>query len=225
MIPVKISRDVSDASDIDREKQWAQNLFSLDNDTPVLIAGSTRDPEEEIILDAFIRIRSHDPRVILIIAPRHIHRCGHIVARVKARGLTCQRRTQIDGSGRRRTASVVVVDTIGELFAIYSVASFVFCGGSLVPKGGQNLLEPALWAKPIMHSPSMEDFAQASELITNVGGGVRVDNADQIVQTAIHWLQNPQAARKAGQAARNAVQPHRGAALKHAQVLLDLLDG
>ena len=216
--------DVSDPNNFDRERQWAQHLFSIDADLPVFVAGSTRDPEEDTILDAFIRIRNHDSRVILIIAPRHTQRCEQIVARVRARGLVCQLRTQIDGYDRKRSAPVVVLDTIGELFAIYSVARFVFCGGSLVPKGGQNLLEPALWGKPIMYGPSMEDFAQARELIEGVGGGVRVGSGDQIAQTAIHWLRNPEEARIAGQAARNAVLPHRGAAQKHARVLLDLLN-
>jgi len=216
--------DVSDPSSFDRERQWAQHLFGVDDNIPVFVAGSTRDPEEDAIVDAFIRIRNSDPRVILIIAPRHIQRCEQIVARVRARGLACQRRTQIDGRDRKRRAPVVVLDTIGELFAIYSVACFVFCGGSLVPKGGQNLLEPALWGKPIMYGPSMEDFAQARELIESVGGGIRVASGDQIAQTAIRWLQDPEAARIAGQAARDAVLPHRGAARKHARVLLDLLN-
>lgn len=216
--------DVSDPDNFDRERQWAQHLFGIAADLPVFVAGSTRDPEEDTILDAFIRIRNHDSRMILIIAPRHIQRCEQIVARVRARGLACQLRTQIDGYDQKRSAPVVVVDTIGELFAIYSVARFVFCGGSLVPKGGQNLLEPALWGKPIMYGPSMEDFAHARELIEGVGGGIRVDSGDQIVQSAIRWLRNPEEARIAGQAARNAVLPHRGAARKHARVLLDLLN-
>jgi 3-deoxy-D-manno-octulosonic-acid transferase len=216
--------DVSDPSDADRERHWAQHLFSVDADIPVFVAGSTRDPEEDAVLDAYIRIRNHDSRAILIIAPRHIQRCDQIVAKVAAKGLACQRRSQIDGDNQRRRAPVVVVDTIGELFAIYSIARFVFCGGSLVPKGGQNLLEPALWGKPIMYGPSMEDFARAKELIESVGGGVRVQNGDQIAHTVVQWLQDPEKARKAGQAARNAVLPHRGAARKHARVLLDLLN-
>jgi len=217
--------DVSDPGEFDRERRWAQHLFNVDADTPVFVAGSTRDPEENAMVDAFIRIRNHDPRVILIIVPRHIQRCDQITAMVTAKGLACQRRTQIDGRDKKRRAAVVVVDTIGELFALYGIARFVFCGGSLVPKGGQNLLEPALWGKPIMYGPSMEDFAQVRDLIESVGGGIQVRNADQIAHAAIRWLQDPEKAHKAGQAARNAVLPHRGAARKHAQVLLGLLDG
>ena len=98
----------------------------------------------------------------------------------------------------------------------------VFCGGSLVPKGGQNIMEPAMWAKPIMFGPSMEDFSDARQMIESLGGGVLIENADQMVDVALKWLQSPAMAQAVGRAARQAILPHGGAARKHAGVISQL---
>jgi len=207
-----------------RAKQWALSLYGLQANTPVFVAGSTRNAEEPIVLDAFLRIVRDFPRTVLILAPRHTTRVEQIEQWIKAKGLQWQRRTTFDGVNHHRTASVVVLDTIGELSDTYSAADFVFCGGSLVPKGGQNLLEPAIWAKPVMYGPSMDDFSDARQLIERAGGGVTVFNADQMAATACDWLRHPRIAVQAGAAARNAILAHRGAAHNHAHVIMRFLD-
>ncbi len=203
--------------------RWAGRLYGVEPGTPVLVAGSTRNPEEQFVLDAFVHIRSHHPDTILIIAPRHIERTPQIAQWVAARGFRCQLRTTLDEIKQPRTAPVVILDTIGELSATYSVANMVFCGGSLVPKGGQNIMEPAMWGKPVCYGPSMDDFADARQVIQSGGGGVMVRNAEELAATVIHWLQWPHKAIAAGQAARQAILPHRGAAQKHADVIGRLL--
>ncbi|MDA8137311.1 MAG: hypothetical protein M0036_01555 [Desulfobacteraceae bacterium] len=203
--------------------QWAMELFGLTGDTPVFVAGSTREPEERTVLDAYLRVRSSFPELVLIIAPRHIERVAQIEYWVKERGLQCQRRSTLDRLTNPRRAPVVLLDTIGELSDTYSVARFVFCGGSLVPKGGQNLLEAAAWAKPIMYGPSMEDFADAQQLIEAAGGSIMVQNADQMAAVAANWLRRPHLALYTGNAGRRAILAHRGAAKKHAEVAMGLL--
>jgi 3-deoxy-D-manno-octulosonic-acid transferase len=206
------------------DRNWAQAVFNLDDVTPVLVAGSTRHPEEQIVIEAFRAIRQAEPRAVLIIAPRHIERSGQIEAWVRSRGWECQRRSRLANAGALRSAPVVILDTIGELAATYSVAHVVFCGGSLVPKGGQNLLEPAMWGKPILHGPSMEDFEEARRLIATAGGSRTVFSAEQIARETIDWLRRPEVAAKAGQSAREAILSHRGAARKHADGIVRLLD-
>lgn len=201
----------------------AARLYDAGPSTPVFVAGSTRHPEEQMILDAFAEIRSFNPDTILIIAPRHIERAAQISQWVAARGLGCQLRTTLDGSLSTRTAPVVILDTIGELSATYGIASIVFCGGSLVPKGGQNIMEPAMWGKPICYGPSMEDFAEARCAIEGSGGGVTVRSAEEMAATVIQWLKRPELAAAVGRAARQAILPHRGAAEKHAEAIARLL--
>jgi 3-deoxy-D-manno-octulosonic-acid transferase len=204
--------------------QWAASLYNLQPGTPVMVAGSTRNPEEIFVLDAFESISKAYPETILILAPRHTGRVPQIESWIRERGWPCQRRSQIDGE-RPRKAKIVILDTMGELSATYGIADFVFCGGSLVPRGGQNVLEPANWGKAVMHGPSMEDFAEACGLIGQAGGSAVVHNAREIAAVALRWLQDPQTARAMGHAARGAIQMHRGAAAKHAEVLNRLLSG
>ena len=204
-------------------RQWATRLYGVQDGVQVLVAGSTRSPEEQVILEAFVRIRKRRPNSILIIAPRHIERAEQVAQWVKSYGLEYQLRTDLEAERKPRTAPVVILDTIGELPATYSAATIVFCGGSLVPKGGQNILEPAMWGKPILYGPSMEDFADARRLIHDAGGGVMVETAEQFAAKATQWLLTPRQAAVAGLAARNAILPHRGAAGKHAAVVNSLI--
>lgn len=202
---------------------WAADMFSLHEPLPpVFVAGSTREPEEQVILSAYLELRRTFPAIVLIIAPRHIERAGQIEQWVQQKGLSCQRRSTFDGTNPR-TAPVVILDSIGELSDTYSIADFVFCGGSLVPRGGQNLLEPAAWAKPLLYGPSMEDFADARRLIEDAGGGVTITSAQQLTVVAEQWLHRPSLAIAAGQAARQAIMAHRGAAQKHAAVIETLI--
>ncbi|MCJ8500075.1 3-deoxy-D-manno-octulosonic acid transferase [Desulfatitalea alkaliphila] len=205
----------------EQTRAWAMQLYGLRPETPVFVAGSTRHPEERSLLSAFRQIHQHFPETVLIIAPRHLERVPRVVQWVSEAGLSCQRRSRLEGEGRH--TPVVVLDTIGELAATYSVARFVFCGGSLVPKGGQNMLEPALWSKPVMYGASMEDFADARVLIERAGGGFMVQDADRMAALAIEWLRRPEVAVEAGRAARAAILVHRGAARRHAAVIEGLL--
>lgn len=197
-------------------------LYHLAPSTPVFVAGSTRSPEEQMVLDAYGAIREAFPETVLIVAPRHLHRVDQIAQWVSERGWAYQKRSHLD-QGRPRTAPVVILDTIGELSSIYAAASFVFCGGSLVPKGGQNLLEPAMWDKPIICGPSMEDFAEAFDLVSRAGGCVTVRDDQSLAAVAVDWLGNPGKAADIGLAAGRAISAHRGAASRHARVIDDLM--
>jgi 3-deoxy-D-manno-octulosonic-acid transferase len=216
--------DIADPLADRQAGQWAGDLFAVGADTPVFVAGSTRHPEEQMLLEAFTRLRRKFPQAVLILAPRHIERSDQVRQWAEALGLTCQLRTRVDPVGDPRRAAVVILDTMGELSDIYGIADMVFCGGSLVPKGGQNILEPAMWGKPVIYGPSMEDFLEAKEMIQSNGGGVLVRNVEEMVNVAAQWMQSPQIARSVGEAARKAVLPHGGAAAQHADVISRLLE-
>ena len=204
-------------------KTELRRRYDLTDHTPVLVAGSTRGPEEEIIMGVFEKIIKDYPDTLLIIAPRHINRARQIQTLVKARGYSCQLRSELDNRNPARHAPVVVLDTIGELPETYSIASIVFCGGSLVPKGGQNILEPAAWAKPVFYGPSMEDFLDSKELLDKTGGGIQVADGAQLAEKALYFLANPGQARQVGAQALKAVTSNKGAAGKHAMAVFKIL--
>ena len=198
-------------------------IYAVDDGTPVFIAGSIRGAESQIVMDVYIRLRSLIPELVFIVAPRHIENAARIAACASARGIQWQYRTDLEGGQARRSAPVVIVDTIGELRDVYSLASVVFCGGSLVPLGGQNVLEPALWGKPVLFGPFMEDFQEARDLLEASGGGRCVRDGAALAEQAGHLLMHPMRARRMGRLAKQAVLANQGAARRHAKVIADFL--
>lgn len=204
-------------------KAKMQALFNVKEGQRVFVAGSTRSSEEEIVLDVYEKILESFSDILLIIAPRHVERTPHIQTLIKNRGFACQLRTDLSSQKGLRTAPVVLIDTIGDLKAVYSIASVVFCGGSLAPLGGQNILEAAVWGKPVLYGPSMEDFLDAKELLEKTGGGIQVADGRELAEKVRYYLSRPDAAAKAGALAREAVMSNKGAAGKHAEVIYNLL--
>jgi 3-deoxy-D-manno-octulosonic-acid transferase len=146
---------------------------------PCFVAGSTHPGEEEILLEAFGRFLSgKDPleRPKLVIVPRHPDRGGSILEKAGSMG-SAELYTKLRGPNE---SDILVVDAVGLLFDLYGLASAAFVGGSLVPNGGQNILEPAIWGVPVLHGPHMEDFAGPTNEMDASGASFRVETADDI---------------------------------------------
>ncbi len=201
-----------------------RRIYSLPLEQQVFVAGSTRQGEEEMVLGVYHRILREFPDTILIIAPRHVERSREIGSLVKRHGLDYQLRSQFGSGGAGRTSRVVIIDTFGELFKVYSTATIVFCGASLVPLGGQNPLEPAVWGKVVFYGPSMEDFLDARALLDAEKAGILVTDARAMAEKAIWFLSHPEESNAYGQRARKAVLKNQKAAQKHAMVIKRLID-
>lgn len=200
-----------------------EKLYNLKGNEPVLVAGSTRGSEHEIILNVYEKILQTLPETLLIIAPRHVEKIQYIIDMVKAKGLSFQLKTEIDKPDCSRTAPVVIINTIGDLLSTYSIASIVFCGGSLEPLGGQNILEAAVWGKPVFYGPSMEDFLDAKALLDKTGGGIQVKDDRELAERMLYYLTHPDEADAIGKLAKEAVMLNKGAADKHSAVIHRLL--
>lgn len=197
------------------------NLLPSQN---VVVAGSTREGEEALILDVFEKIRKSFPETVLIIAPRHIDRTPAVESLLRVRGYSYQLRTELVKDGKKREAPVVVMNSFGELISLYGVGTINFCGASLVPLGGQNPLEAAAWGKPVFYGPFMEDFMDARTLLEGMNAGIEVGDSESFAKKAIWFLEHPEALQNLGKRARLAVQKNRGAAEKHAKVVAQLLE-
>jgi len=196
-----------------------QTRYNLSDMPSIIVAGSMRGNEPELILDVYEQVRQSIPETILIMAPRHLSRVRQIESLLKTRRLDYDLRTGLGDGGKTRRAPIVIIDTIGELRNIYSIASVVFCGGSLVPLGGQNIIEPAAWGKPVLYGPSMENFLDAKNLLEREGGGIPVKDGRELTQKTIYLLNNPREAQRIGCLAHKSVMANRGAAKKHAAVI------
>lgn len=196
--------------------------YAVDKTTPVIVAGSIRGEEPRLLLDAYEKVLRRFPHTLLVMAPRHMERVADVQSMALAKGFPCQLHTEIL-KGTPRRAQVVVLDTMGELFAVYGIATVVFCGGSLVPLGGQNILEAAVWGKPVLYGPFMEDFLDAKRLLERYQAGTEVRNQLELTAKIIDFLSSPQQAAQKGDLAREAVASCQGAAQKHADVICRLL--
>jgi 3-deoxy-D-manno-octulosonic-acid transferase len=200
-----------------------RRILNLKATQPAFIAGSTRGGEEAMMLDAYERIVRQFPDTVLIIAPRHIERAAEIGSLVERRGFGYQLRSELGSTKAKRTAPVVIINTFGELFKVYSVGAIVFCGASLVPLGGQNPLEPAVWGKAVFYGPSMDDFLEAKTLLEGLEAGIPITSPEMLAEKAIWFLRHPDALKAYGQRAREAVARNQNAAQKHARVIAGLI--
>lgn len=188
---------------------------------PVWVAGSTHRGEETQILEAFVALRQGDGSLRLIMAPRHPERVEEVEALVRARGLRPARRSQPGSDG---PGDVILLDTVGELAALYAVADVIFVGGSLVPVGGHNVIEPALHAKPVVFGPHMTNFRDAAALLLGAGGAIQVRDATELASALRGLLADAGARRARGAAAWTAVRAHQGACQRTVAALEALLE-
>jgi len=189
---------------------------------PIVVAGSTMKGEEEQLLDAMTVSREiKGPRPVLVLAPRHPERFEAVAQLLDARGLRFVRRSEWRRDGRR--PEVVLLDTLGELAGAYAVATVAFVGGSLVPQGGHNPIEPALWSKPVLFGPSMENFRSIAQALVEARGAFQVRSPQALGILLATLLNDPEACRRAGAAARAVVERERGAAARCAERIAALL--
>jgi len=176
---------------------------------PVWIAGSTRPGEEAIVLEAFEVLRRSFPDLLLILAPRHLDRVDEVLT--LARKNWDAAAWSSPGNGADSRHDIVVIDTLGELAALYGIASIAFVGGSLKPFGGHSPLEPAAAGVPVLVGSHTDHFAEAVRVLVDAGGARRVTDAVDLAATASAWLADPALRQRAGRAARDSISAHTGA--------------
>lgn len=180
-------------------------------DRPALVAGSTREGEEALVLEAFAALRAHDPTLALVLAPRHPERADAVAATCAAARLACVRRS----SGTPLAeASVLLLDTLGELDRWYAAGEVAFVGGSLKPFGGHNLLEPAALGLPVLAGPHQDNAPEVAARLAEAGGLRIVHDARELAAVAGALLADPGESAAMGGRARGAVHANRGA-LEH----------
>ena len=176
----------------------------------ILTAGSTHYYEEEVLAQIYERLRQECDDLVLILAPRHPDRVPRIKAYLERHGLPYNLKSALS-NGDRPFAPIVVIDTLGELVKFYRVASVVFVGKSLTQKGGHNPIEPAVFARPIVFGPYMDNFEEAANLLITAGGARVVRDIEELRTAILELLTNPERAAAMGRRAREAVMACRGA--------------
>jgi 3-deoxy-D-manno-octulosonic-acid transferase len=205
-----------------RGRDRVLRFFRISPNRPVIVAGSTLKGEEEPVIRAFNRVRTTGTHALLIIAARHPERFDEVERICHHEGLSTVRRSELPIDSEPR-ADAVVLDTIGELAQIYQVATVVFVGGSLVPAGGHNILEPARYGKPIVFGPHMQNFGEIAETFVANGAAIQVRSEGEFEDTIVSLIGDPVRRARVGAAARALVESNRGAGDRTLAVIGDLL--
>ncbi|MDZ4165274.1 MAG: 3-deoxy-D-manno-octulosonic acid transferase, partial [Smithellaceae bacterium] len=198
--------------------------FNIGRDIPVLLAGSTHEGEERVILDVYRELLADFSALRLILVPRHIERAARALTLIREAGFhDVVTVSGINQGEEGPFGRVILVDVIGELFKIYSLATMVFCGGSLVPRGGQNILEAAAWGKVVFYGPHMEDFPDEAAALEEVGAGIMIKSGDELQAGIRRLLANGELRARLGRQGKEMVQANMGVADKYALLIRDVI--
>lgn len=193
--------------------------LGLPSDRRILVAGSTHPGEEALLAAALQTLRRSFPDLLCIVAPRHPGRAGEVAAIFREKGLSLGR-LSAGGGG----PDGLVVDRMGLLARLYGLAQVAFVGGSLIPFGGHNPLEPAALARPVIFGPHMHAFREISERLLAAGGALRVTDVRSLAEAVAGLLEDPRRAARIGRQGRAVVEAHQGAVERTLGVIEDLFE-
>jgi 3-deoxy-D-manno-octulosonic-acid transferase len=216
-----------------RDVSQIRKSLHIPPDRRVLVAGSTREGEEQILLPVFKRLKQQYTNLVFVLAPRHLNRLSQVEGILSVEGLDFVRRTQLDelaskhaqaGESSLGHKSLILLDTMGELSKIYCLADVAFVGGSLVPVGGHNLLEPAIYSVPVLFGPHVDNFKEEAKILVESGGGIQVENQDGLQRELTDLLSDDEKRKRLGQQAREAIQRKTGVAKRTMDLIFSALE-
>lgn len=224
LLPQEKSESASLGQTEKNKKDYAR-LLHIHQDELVFLCGSTRTGEEELLLPVYLRLREafSGSRLLWIIAPRHIERLPRVRALLDRTGLeyTLFSRCAQEQQARKE---IILLDRMGELACLYAAGDYIFCGGSLVDKGGHNIMEPVAQGKPVFFGPFMQDFQDAVHLVLSAGAGFQVGSPDELTE---HLLARPPASpayKRLCQSADRLARTQQGAAQRQAEMVLRVME-
>jgi 3-deoxy-D-manno-octulosonic-acid transferase len=188
---------------------------------PVIVAGSTYEGEEELLLEVFRKLRGHFPALRLILAPRHLERLGAVEDLLRSAGESYRLFSRLSPADAE--TGLVILDRMGVLSELYREASVVFIGRSLRGSGGQSPIEPAAAAKPIIFGPHMENFSEIADELAESGGAVRLEDENDLTGRIEEILADPARGAEMGERARAAVGKRRGASRRNLEMIREIM--
>ena len=203
-----------------------RDILQLDRESPsqppVLLAASTHPGEEDVVLETYQALKAPYPPPLLLLAPRHPERAPELGRLLKTFELPFHLWSRLKSGQETRSQSVVLIDTIGDLFSLYGLADVAFVGGSLVPHGGQNILEAAAWGLSPIYGPHLDNFRWAQAILDEARAGTMIRDVPGLIAAIRHLLDQPEERRAEGRRAQSALIPHQGAARRQAELIVEL---
>lgn len=206
--------DITPSASCEKRKMEFLKLLRISERDLIFVAGSTHSGEEWVLLEVYKKLKSLFPNLIFILAPRHLTRIGEIEEILKKHSLSWIRRTSLSINGNlmeENLHDVILIDTIGELMNLYSLATVVFIGGSLVPVGGHNPIEPLLFKKCVIFGPHMFNFKEISRLLVKEGGAIEVKDDTELYSQLNNLLSEETKRNQIGERGYKIIENNRGA--------------
>lgn len=205
----------------ERVRQNYSEILGVDQSSTVFISGSTHTGEEDQLLPLYGELSSAKD-FVWITAPRHLERVASIEKLFTENELEFELFTELK-KGKKREHNIIIVDVMGELSQLYSLADYVFCGGSLVKKGGHNIMEAAIWDKGVFYGPSMFDYKDAVSLLESAQAGFRIDSVDRLLEKVRYFESHADEYDLICHRAGTIAHAQQGAAGRQAGFILDAL--
>ncbi len=204
-----------------------RELLGLGQKDILIVAGSTHNGEEEILINAYKSLKKDFYNLQLLIAPRHIERAPKIKSLIKAKGFVPLRISKIFNQGMESKPEdkIFLLDEVGFLKSFYSAADIVFVGGSLIPHGGQNPIEPAYFSKPIIFGPFMFNFEDMSAALLNEGAAIEAKDENELKRALVSLIGDPKKCHAMGFFAKKAIEKNKGASEKNMESIKVLMKG
>jgi len=206
-------------SDLKGDARLVRGSLGISPDERVVTFGCVREGEEEIVARAIAELKSRFPKLVSIFAPRHMNRLGESERALSRAGLRWVRRSRIASGGPSPERDVILLDTMGELSSIYSIAEVAFIGGSFIPVGGHNPFEPAAWGIPVVFGPYMRQ--EGCEALESEGAAFRVEDPSELSEKIAFLLGDPGRARASGEMGRRIVRERSESATRTVSCLVE----
>jgi 3-deoxy-D-manno-octulosonic-acid transferase len=202
--------------------EW-RRVLDLSREMPVLVGGSLRRLECIKVLEVFHSLQQAAPHLIGIFAPRHMAEIAEMTSWLDDHKMAFQLLSDIETAREGRSASVILVDRIGILFDLYALGDLIFCGGTLEPYGGHNILEPAAWGKPVFYGPHLQKVADEHNILQSFKGGFLVQDSRDLLEQWSYWIQHLAELRSFGENAKGALLKLGGVSAKQVEIILTAL--
>ncbi len=205
----------------EEEKAALRERYSIPEGLSVITAGSTHPGEEEYLLNAYRELLQTNKDLFLVLVPRHPERAGEVASLLERAGLPFRRRTQLNDTALKTFAAgeVLLVDTIGEMMGFYAMSDLAYVGGSLVPTGGHNLLEPASLGIPCVFGPHMTNFREIAALVLQYLAGIQVEAPEDLVKVCQYLIDDSDKRLATGENGLAMMKENGGATERHMEAI------
>lgn len=205
------------------ERHRLKQKYSIPHGVLVLMAGSTHAGEEQHVIDTYRRLLPDIENLFLVLVPRHPERAAEVASLLERSGIPFCRRSSLTGAEEFQRGEVLLVDTIGEMMSLYAISDVAFVGGSLVPTGGHNLLEPASLGVASVFGPQMSNFREIAELVLQYGAGVQVDSPEGLTESCRALLTSTELRQVIGLNGLKLMRDNGGATERHLEIVAEYL--